>query len=71
MNNGIRSKTENGEVVLSAVYPGGAAHGAGLSAGDVLLALDGLRITPANIDGLLAQNALATRSRYMLSGATN
>ena len=52
---GMRSKTENGEVVLSTVYPGGAAHGAGLSAGDVLLALDGLRITPANIEGLLAR----------------
>ena len=52
---GIRTRAENNEVVLAAVHPGGAAHAAGLSAGDILVALDGLRITPATFDALLAR----------------
>ena len=52
---GIRTRVENNEVVLAAVHPGGAAHAAGLSAGDILVALDGLRITPATFDALLAR----------------
>ena len=52
---GIRTRVENNEVVLAAVHPGGAAHAAGLSAGDTLIALDGLRITPATFDALLAR----------------
>ena len=52
---GVRTKTENGELVLATVYPGGAAHAAGLSAGDALVALDGLRVTPTNLDVLLGR----------------
>ena len=52
---GARTKAENGDLVLSTVYPGAAAHAAGLSAGDALVALDGLRVTPANLDALLAR----------------
>ncbi|TWI60882.1 putative metalloprotease with PDZ domain [Pseudoduganella lurida] len=42
---------------LSAVHEGGAAHRAGLSAGDLLVALDGLRVSgnPNNLDTLLAR----------------
>lgn len=42
---------------LSQVHEGGAAHAAGMSAGDVLVALDGLRIggAPAALEGLLAR----------------
>ncbi|WP_323123128.1 M61 family metallopeptidase [Burkholderia alba] len=43
------------ECVLAAVYEGGAAHKAGLSAGDALVALDGLRVTGSNLDALLAR----------------
>ncbi|MBA5690443.1 M61 family metallopeptidase [Rugamonas apoptosis] len=43
---------------LSAVHEGGAAHQAGLSAGDVLVAVDGLRATHANLDNLLARYAV-------------
>jgi predicted metalloprotease with PDZ domain len=39
---------------LSQVHEGGAAHAAGLSAGDVLIAIDGLRVTAAP-DGMLAR----------------
>jgi predicted metalloprotease with PDZ domain len=42
---------------LGQVHEGGAAHQAGLSAGDVLVAVEGLRVngTPPNLDNLLAR----------------
>ncbi|KVO01826.1 M61 family metallopeptidase [Burkholderia ubonensis] len=43
------------DCTLAAVYEGGAAHRAGLSAGDTLIALDGLRVTGTNLDALLAR----------------
>ncbi|HEY2025206.1 M61 family metallopeptidase [Paraburkholderia sp.] len=43
------------DCVLAAVHEGSAAQKAGLSAGDVLVALDGLRVTGGNLDGLLAR----------------
>jgi predicted metalloprotease with PDZ domain len=43
------------DCALAAVHEGSAAQKAGLSAGDVLIALDGLRLTGANLDGLLAR----------------
>ncbi|WP_295992874.1 M61 family metallopeptidase [Rugamonas sp.] len=46
---------DGNDAKLSAVHEGGAAHVAGMSAGDVLVALDGLRVTPANLEPLLAR----------------
>ncbi|MGK5025214.1 M61 family metallopeptidase [Janthinobacterium sp. RB2R34] len=43
---------------LAQVHQGGAAHQAGLSAGDVLVALDGLRVTGTNLDALLSRYAV-------------
>jgi predicted metalloprotease with PDZ domain len=43
---------------LSAVHEGGAAHLGGLSAGDVLVAVDGLRVTATNLDALLGRYAV-------------
>ncbi|MCA8001276.1 M61 family metallopeptidase [Burkholderia metallica] len=43
------------DCTFAAVYEGGAAHRAGLSAGDTLIAVDGLRVTGANLDALLAR----------------
>ena len=42
---------------LSHVHEGGAAHRAGMSAGDIVLALGGLRVagSPSNLDALLAR----------------
>lgn len=42
---------------LSAVHDGGAAQKAGLSANDLLVAIDGLRVSgsPSNVDGLLSR----------------
>ena len=52
---GIKIASENNEVKLATVYSLGAAQAAGLSAGDILLAIDGLRVTPASIDRQLAR----------------
>ena len=49
----VRTKKEGGDCRISAVFEDGAAHRAGLSAGDVLVAIDGLRVTASNLDGLL------------------
>ncbi len=52
---GVRSRKDSGDCKLASVYEGGAAHHAGLSAGDTLVALDDLRITASNLDTLLAR----------------
>jgi len=46
-----------GGAKLTQVHEGGAAHQAGLSAGDILIAVDGLRVSgnPCNLDGLFAR----------------
>jgi len=44
-------------VKLTHVFDGGAAQAAGLSAGDVVVALDGLRLTGKNLDKRLADHA--------------
>ena len=48
---------EGADCKLSQVHEGGAAHAAGLSAGDLLIAVDGLRVAgnPNNLDGLLSR----------------
>ncbi|WP_211243486.1 M61 family metallopeptidase [Chitiniphilus eburneus] len=50
---GARVTAEAGGVKLTHVLEGGAAHAAGLSAGDVLVAIDGLRVNAGNLDGHL------------------
>ena len=51
----VRTRKEGGDCKLASVYEGGAAHRAGLSAGDTLIAIDGLRVTASNLDALLAR----------------
>jgi predicted metalloprotease with PDZ domain len=43
------------DCTLSAVHDGSAAQKAGLSAGDLLVAIDGLRVTGSNLDALLSR----------------
>lgn len=49
----VRTKKAGNDCQLANVYESGAAHASGLSAGDVLVAMDGLRVTGANLDTLL------------------
>lgn len=53
----VKLGRDGNDVKLSQVHEGGAAHLAGLSAGDILLAIDGLRVAgnPSNLDALLAR----------------
>ncbi|MBB5189926.1 putative metalloprotease with PDZ domain [Silvimonas terrae] len=54
---GARVAAEAGGVKLTHVLEGGAAQKAGLAAGDVLVALNGLRITAGNLDTALGSYA--------------
>ncbi|NJR71846.1 MAG: PDZ domain-containing protein [Gammaproteobacteria bacterium] len=40
----------NGDAKLAQVFDGGAALAAGLSAGDTIVAVDGLRVNAANLE---------------------
>lgn len=52
---GARIKASGNECQIAQVDDAGAAHGAGLAAGDVLVAIDGLRTMPGRIDSLLSR----------------
>jgi predicted metalloprotease with PDZ domain len=47
---GARIGARNGDAVLENVYDGGAAQTAGLSAGDAVIAVDGLRVNGVTLD---------------------
>jgi len=52
----VRTRKQDESLALATVLEGGAGHKGGLSAGDVLVAIDGLRVeAPAGLDLLLAQ----------------
>ena len=52
---GIKTANTNLECKIAHVFDASPAQAAGLSANDVLVALDGLRTTPANLDALLSR----------------
>jgi predicted metalloprotease with PDZ domain len=52
---GVKTAAEGNELKLATVYDGGAAQAAGLAAGDSVLAIDGLRVTPATLEQQLAR----------------
>jgi predicted metalloprotease with PDZ domain len=52
---GIRTTRDGNDCKLANVYEGEPAHRAGLSAGDVLIAVDGLRVTATNLETLLTR----------------
>ena len=54
---GVRTSSEAGNVKLTHVLDGGTAQAAGLAANDVLIAIDGLRVTPANLDKMIESRA--------------
>ncbi|MES9956336.1 MAG: PDZ domain-containing protein [Sedimenticola sp.] len=51
---GARIKSSNGAAELAVVLDGGAAQKAGLSAGDTLVAIGGIRATAGNVNDLVA-----------------
>ena len=54
---GVKTANEGDNVKLTQVLDHGAAQRAGLSAGDVLVALDNLRITASSLDALLKRRS--------------
>src|SRR5690606_38763167 len=52
---GARTVKDGNDCKLASVYEGEAAHRAGLSAGDVLVAIDGMRITASSLDTVLGR----------------
>lgn len=53
---GAKTAAEGDFLRLVTVYPDGPAHRAGLSAGDTLIALDGLRLKPSQLDERLCRH---------------
>ena len=60
---GVRVAAEGSAARLATVFDDSPAQRAGLSAGDVLVALEGLRITPGNLDVLLERYRLGEKVR--------
>ncbi|HXF46529.1 MAG TPA: PDZ domain-containing protein [Burkholderiaceae bacterium] len=54
---GVKAEARNGECRLAHVFDGTPAQHAGLSGGDTLVAIGGLRVTAANLDARLARYA--------------
>lgn len=52
---GVRTVARGGDLSVATAYTGGAAQRAGVSAGDVLLACDGLRVDEKSLKALLAR----------------
>ncbi len=52
---GVRTTRDGNDCKLANVYEGGAAHHAGLSAGDLLVAIDGIRISATNLAVVLGR----------------
>jgi predicted metalloprotease with PDZ domain len=52
---GVRSSQEGNDCKLTHVFEGGPAHRAGLSAGDVLIAVDSLRVVAGKLDVVLSR----------------
>jgi predicted metalloprotease with PDZ domain len=62
---GLTLQGAGGEARVAQVFDAGPAQQAGLAAGDVLVALDDLRVTPARLDGLLARYSPADTVRVL------
>jgi predicted metalloprotease with PDZ domain len=58
---GVQTAGEGNELRLTTVYSDSPAQKAGLSAGDVLVAIDGLRVTPKTFERLLGRRKAGQR----------
>jgi predicted metalloprotease with PDZ domain len=60
---GARTAADGNDIELTHVLDGGAARAAGLAAGDVIVAMDGIRVTPRTLERRLAQLKPGDRAR--------
>lgn len=63
---GVRTAPEGPDVRITHVLDGGPAQAAGVSAGDVLVALDGLRVSAKTLDARLERLRAGARARLHL-----
>jgi len=63
---GARLRERDGWVCVEQVFAGGAAARAGVTPGDLLVAIDGERCTLSNLDELLRRHALEDEARLTL-----
>jgi predicted metalloprotease with PDZ domain len=54
---GIKTRRDGADCRIANVFDGGPAQAAGLSGGDALVAIDGIRVRSSNLDGLLSRYA--------------
>ncbi len=52
---GVRTQSDGNELRIATVYDGSPAQQSGISAGDTLLAINGLRVTPSSVDKQLGR----------------
>jgi predicted metalloprotease with PDZ domain len=52
---GVRTTVRGSDLAIATAYTSGAAHRAGLSAGDVIVAVDGLKVDEKSLKALLAR----------------
>lgn len=60
---GVRSQAEEGGEKLTLVHAGSAAHAAGLSAGDLVVAVDGLRVTGGALEKCIGTYPVGSQVR--------
>ena len=58
---GIRARAQGDDSAVTHVLEGGAAQQAGIAAGDLIVAVDGLRPGPAGLDAALAKRRAGER----------
>ncbi len=58
---GVRSMSKNSGCTLTHVFEGGAAHAAGLSASDVVVAVNGIRVTGNELESVVGAYSVGDR----------
>jgi predicted metalloprotease with PDZ domain len=64
VNLGVRTAGEGNDLKLTHVLDGGAAQAAGLAAGDIVAAIDGIRVTPRTFDAQIGRMRSGERVRF-------
>lgn len=64
VNLGVRTSGEGSDLKLTHVFDGGAAQAGGLAAGDVVVAIDGIRVTPRAFDARISRLRPGARARF-------
>ncbi|CAN5287851.1 PDZ domain-containing protein [soil metagenome] len=64
---GVRTRDSGGRVTVQAVLRGGAAHGAGVEAGDEIVAIGDRRLDGSTVDGITSKLAPGTTTTVLVA----